>query len=74
MRTMMDKQSPARNPGSSQGCLMAIFTVAEVQDAIIEGVSGVAPCECERDNDGQLVIYTGIYVWKDGTYHDEAEV
>ena len=52
---------------------MTIYTVAEVQDAIIEGVSGVAPIELPTDNDGQLLIYTGIYVWKDGTYHDEAE-
>jgi hypothetical protein len=27
----------------------------------------------ETDNDGQLVIYTGIYRWKDGSYHDKAE-
>lgn len=27
----------------------------------------------EMDNDGQILIYTGIYRWKDGTYRDEAE-
>lgn len=52
---------------------MATLTVVEVQDAIIEGSSGVAPCEVETDNEGQLIIYTGIYRWKDGSYHDEQE-
>jgi hypothetical protein len=52
---------------------MATFTVAEVQDAIIEGASGVAPCEMDVDNEGQLIIYTGIYRWSDGTYRDEPE-
>ncbi len=52
---------------------MAQFDVAQIQDAIIEMASGVAPCEMEADNDGQLVIYTGIYRWEDGTYHDESE-
>jgi hypothetical protein len=52
---------------------VATFTVAEIQDALIEQSSGVAPCEMDTDNEGQLIIYTGIYRWKDGSYHDEAE-
>jgi hypothetical protein len=29
--------------------------------------------EAETDNEGQLVIYTGVYRWADGSYHTEAE-
>ena len=29
--------------------------------------------ECQTDNEGQLVYYTGIYRWPDGTLHDEPE-
>lgn len=29
--------------------------------------------DCEKDNDGQLVFYTGIYKHSDGTFHDEEE-
>lgn len=28
---------------------------------------------CERDNNGQLVFYTGVFEWKDGTFHDEED-
>jgi hypothetical protein len=29
--------------------------------------------DCELDNDGQLVFYTGVYQWSDNTFHDEPE-
>ena len=29
--------------------------------------------DCERDNDGQFVFYTGLFQWSDGTIRDEPE-
>ena len=52
---------------------MKTFTNAEVQDVLIEEASGLHPAEMETDNEGQLIIYTGIYRWSDGTCHDESE-
>jgi len=28
---------------------------------------------CQTDNDGQLVYYTGIYRWVNGTLHTESQ-
>lgn len=28
---------------------------------------------CLTDNDGQVILYTGIYRWSDGSYNSEAE-
>ncbi len=28
---------------------------------------------CKVAEDGQLVYYSGIYVWQDGTYHNNPE-
>lgn len=46
------------------------MTPTEVHDAIVDGVSDFHPDNLETDNEGQLIVYTGIYRWKDGTYHD----
>jgi hypothetical protein len=46
---------------------MKTFTQQEVDTLC--GMGG----DCEHDNQGQLVIYTGIYEWDDGTFHDEPE-
>lgn len=29
--------------------------------------------DVQHDNEGQIVIYTGIYDWEDGSFHDEPE-
>lgn len=50
---------------------MKNYTEEEAVAEIIAGVDGVEPMS--TDNDGQLIIYTGIYQWQDGTLHDQAE-
>lgn len=52
---------------------MTIMTHEEACEDINEGSSNCDPDSLETDDDGQLVIYTGIYRWSDGTYHDEQE-
>ncbi len=49
---------------------MAIIKQGDVQ----ESLSHAEINSCEEDNQGQLVYYSGIFRWKDGTFHDEAEV
>lgn len=49
---------------------MKMFTQAEVYDMINTKSPGG---DVQTDNEGQLVIYTGIYLWNDGTYHDEPD-
>jgi secreted PhoX family phosphatase len=51
---------------------MAKLDYQEVVDEINDSSWG-SPDNLETDNEGQLIIYTGIYRWKDGTYHEEAE-
>jgi hypothetical protein len=49
------------------------MTPKEVIETIIAGVSDSHPGDLETDNDGQLLVYTGIYRHKDGSYHETAE-
>lgn len=50
---------------------MRIFTNQEVSDACT--VTSNFGCELEHDNHGQMIIYTGIFRWEDGTYRDEPD-
>ena len=52
---------------------MKTFTVAEFEDYLAELATDSHPAELPTDNDGQLIVYTGIYRWADGSLHDEAE-
>lgn len=45
----------------------------QVWDDIIHEVRATHPDDLDTDNDGQLIIYTGIYRWKDGSYHTTQE-
>lgn len=49
------------------------MTPQEVMDTIAGAMSDSHPGDLDTDNNGQLVIYTGIYRWKDGSYHEEPE-
>jgi hypothetical protein len=47
--------------------------IAEVIDLIYNPDAEQHPDDIETDNDGQLVIHTGIYRHSDGLYYEEAE-
>ncbi len=47
---------------------MKTFTEEEVSAA-----TNVDGGDLEYDNHGQLIIYTGIFRWSDGTFRDEPE-
>lgn len=48
---------------------MKIYTKGEVA----EELSRCEQSDCETDNAGQLIHYTGLYKWKDGTIRDESD-
>lgn len=50
---------------------MKTYTERQVENKLMDVV--LAPDICEKDNQGQLCYYSGVFVWKDGTFHDEAE-
>lgn len=49
------------------------MTPQEVMDTIIAVLLDNGPGDLETDNEGQLIVYTGIYRWSDGSYHEECE-
>jgi len=48
---------------------MKIYTTEEL-DEIIAHLNETEP---ERDNQGQLVFYTGVFEWDDGSFRDTPE-
>lgn len=51
----------------------SILNSIEVINLIIEATSDVHASDLDTDEQGQLIVYTGIYRWKDGSYHEEQE-
>jgi len=49
------------------------MSIEDVMSDIMDGCCDNHPDDLKEDNDGQLVIYTGIYRWADGTYHEDQE-
>jgi hypothetical protein len=49
---------------------MKTYTEAEVNAATDIKADGAELC---HDNQGQIVLYTGLFQWKDGTVRDEPD-
>jgi hypothetical protein len=47
---------------------MKIFTEQEV-DELFESIDG----DFQRDNSGQVIIYTSVFEWSDGTFRSEPQ-
>lgn len=50
---------------------MTTYSAEEVEDLTVYDFSTRGGISI--DSDGQVVIYTGIYRYEDGTYHDKPE-
>lgn len=48
---------------------MKIFTEEEVAQRL----ASAKFCTSEDDGHGQVVIYTGLFLWKDGSYRDSPD-
>jgi len=51
--------------------------IAEERDQVVKVLadygSETHPDDVDMDYEGQLIFYTNVYRWEDGSYHDEAQ-
>jgi hypothetical protein len=52
---------------------MAQFSIEQVAEMLMNKLLDNHPDDLGTDNQGQLVIYSEIYRWNDGTYHDSED-